>query len=441
MRRISSFGPATGLAIIALAFPAFSPRVCVAQAPERTLGAYYRRLEAASPRLAAADALVRAADERIAPARRPPDPQLQFGLMNRSLPGLGLSDPLGMTQVQLMQMIPFPGKLALAGQVARARAEAQRARSADVRWDTRARVAMEYYEIWQLDRSLGVARETLRLLRGLGETARTMYGVGEGRQADVLRAQVTIARMEDEILRMEVERLSAAARLNALLDRPMGAPIDSLALPVFPEVLPPLDTLIAEAEARRPMVAAGEAEVRAADAGVRLARREIWPDLQVGAQYGQRPMDGGTDRMVSLMLGVSLPIFAGSRQLPMRREAEAMRLMAAADLASMRADTRGRVVELHAAVERSRRLGALYRGTILPQSEAAVASALSAYRVGGIDLMALLDSRMTVNQYRQDLNRLDAEEGRALAELEMMVGRELLNPDSTVPPTNGGGSQ
>lgn len=441
MRRISSFGPATGLAIIALAFPAFSPRVCVAQAPERTLGAYYRRLEAASPRLAAADALVRAADERIAPARRPPDPQLQFGLMNRSLPGLGLSDPLGMTQVQLMQMIPFPGKLALAGQVASARAEAQRARSADVRWDTRARVAMEYYEIWQLDRSLGVARETLRLLRGLGETARTMYGVGEGRQADVLRAQVTIARMEDEILRMEVERLSAAARLNALLDRPMGAPIDSLALPVFPEVLPPLDTLIAEAEARRPMVAAGEAEVRAADAGVRLARREIWPDLQVGAQYGQRPMDGGTDRMVSLMLGVSLPIFAGSRQLPMRREAEAMRLMAAADLASMRADTRGRVVELHAAVERSRRLGALYRGTILPQSEAAVASALSAYRVGGIDLMALLDSRMTVNQYRQDLNRLDAEEGRALAELEMMVGRELLNPDSTVPPTNGGGSQ
>jgi outer membrane protein TolC len=177
------------------------------------------------------------------------------------------------------------------------------------------------------------------------------------------------------------------------------------------------------------MIRAGEGELRAAEAGVRLARREIWPDLELGVQYGQRPMDEGTDRMLSVMVGFSVPVFAGRRQLPMRREAEAMRLMAASDLAEMRAETRGRVAELYGAVQRSRRLGELYRGTILPQAQAAVASALSSYRVGGIDFMTLLDNQMTVNRYRQDLYTLDAEQGRALAELEMLLGRQLLDPD------------
>jgi hypothetical protein len=136
--------------------------------------------------------------------------------------------------------------------------------------------------------------------------------------------------MSEDITRMRTERISAAARLNALLAVDPSAPVGPPLRPSFPDTLPPLDSLVAEAERNRPMVQAAEAELRAADAGVRLARREIWPDLQLGIQYGQRPMDDGTDRMISLMLGFNVPIFAGSRQLAMRREATAMRQMAAA---------------------------------------------------------------------------------------------------------------
>ena len=401
------------------------------------LGQVYRAVDAANPRIAAAGALARAAGERIAPARRPPDPQLQFGLMNRNLPGFGLSNPLGMNQVQLMQMVPFPGKLRMAGQVASARADAERSRASDVSWDVRARAAMAFYELYQMDRSLQVAEGTLRILEDLATTARTMYTVGEGRQTDVLRAQVEIARMSEDITRMRTERVAATARLNALLAAEPSAVVGSPLRPQFPDTLPPLDSLIAEAERNRPMVLAGEAEVRAAAAGVRLARREIWPDLQLGVQYGQRPMNDGTDRMVSLMLGVNVPIFAGSRQLAMRREAAAMWQMATADLEAMRADTRGRVAELYASAERARRLGELYSGTILPQAGTTVASALAAYRTGSVDFMTLLDDQMTVNRYRQDLYALEAQRGQALAEIEMLLGRPLFNPDDAALASGG----
>lgn len=47
--------------------------------PRLLLGELYRSVEASSPRLEAARQLTRAAEARIAPARRPPDPQFQIG--------------------------------------------------------------------------------------------------------------------------------------------------------------------------------------------------------------------------------------------------------------------------------------------------------------------------------------------------------------------------
>jgi outer membrane protein TolC len=53
------------------------------------------------------------------------------------------------------------------------------------------------------------------------------------------------------------------------------------------------------------------------------------------------------------------------------------------------------------------------------------------YRAGSIDLMTVLDNRMKVNRYQQELLALDAAEGRAWAELEMLVGGSLL--DRSIP--------
>ena len=262
-------------AALLLAFP--WPRWLEAQqetrpiAPQLRLGDVYRSLESGSPRLEAARQLVLAAEARITPARRPPDPQFQIGLMNRLLPGLGLQDPLGMNQIQLMQMIPTAGKLGLAGRVAEAQAAATGERAEDLRWELRSRAAMAFYDLYQTDHSLSVAVETQRLLRDVAKTAETMYAVGQGRQPDVLRAQVELARMSEEITRMRTMRVAMTARLNALLDQPQETDVASPVLPAFPAGLPPLDSLERLALANRPMLRAGEQDLRAAES------RGDWP--------------------------------------------------------------------------------------------------------------------------------------------------------------------
>lgn len=405
------------------------------------LGDLYREVLRASPRVDAARAFVRAAEARVSSAKLPPDPQLQIGFMNYTVPGLRQMDPLGMTQLQLMQMLPVAGQLGLSGRIASAQASALAERASDVEWELRGDAAMAFYDLYQTDHALTVARETLRLLVDIRQTAEAMYRVGEGRQADVLRAQVEIARMVEDTVRMTTMRTGMAARLNAFLDRAGNAPIGAPGIPAFPDSVPTLEELVRLAEAGRPMIRAGERELEAADVQTTLARREIWPDLTVGVQYAQRGSEMGTERMGSLMVGASVPIFARHRQLRMREEAAAMRQMAAADLRAIHADTRGRITETYADLVRARNLASLYRTTVIPQAQATVSSAHSAYRVGSVDFMTLLDGQMMVNSYRQELFVLEADEGKAWADLEMLLGRELFDANVTSSVAGGATSE
>jgi outer membrane protein TolC len=244
--------------------------------------------------------------------------------------------------------------------------------------------------------------------------------------------------MDEEILRMQAMREGIAVRLNSLRGVTPEAPVPTPLLPQLPALLPTRVALDSLSLADRPMLAAGAARVEAAEAAARRASREIWPDVTLGVIYGQRPMmDGGTDRMGSFMLGFTLPLAAGSRQHQMTVEARAMAAMATADLADMRAETHGRIGELHADLTRNHQLRTLYLTTLLPQLRATATASHSAYQAGGTDFMTLLENEMGVLRAEQELIRYDADTGKAFAELEMLTATVLVDPASIAPHSGG----
>ena len=378
----------------------------------------------ANPMLRAARFSATAAAQRVGPAGALPDPQLQFGLMNRMVSEFGsTADPMTMNQLQLMQMLPWPGKLGGARRAARHTAAAAGADADEQERMLGAQVRMAYYEAAYADRALEVMRRTQGLLRDFLDVSTTMYAVGSAVQQDVLRAQVEVARMGEEITRMGQERVAMAARLNALMGRAATEPIAGLDLPE-PDAgdLPGVDSLVAWALVGRPAIRAGAERVAAAEATLSAARRELLPDFSLGVAYQQRPQ---FPTMVSLMVGINLPVFAGAKQLPMRRQMAAMRDMSAAELLSLRNETVARIVEIRARAEQDRNLARLYRGSIVPQARAAVQSCLSGYRVGRVAFMQLIDNQMTVNRYETETYRLLADYHQAVGELEALVGREV----------------
>ncbi len=376
----------------------------------------------ANPMLQAVRLRADAAAERAPQAGAMPDPLLAFGLRNRPVDNFGTAQPMTMNVVQLTQRFPWPGKLGFAEERAEHLASAESLEADEVERQLVARVKSVYYRLAHMDRSLDIMRETRELLRNFFEVSSTLYAVGAGLQQDVLQAQIAIAQMTEDITVVEQDRVARAARLNALLGRYATVPVPGLELPEPGGELPPVDSLIGLAAELRPALAAARERVLAAEAGYRAARRQLYPDIAITLGYGQRPQFVD---FVTVMVGISIPLFAGSRQLPLRREMEAMQSMEQAREQDLYNETFAQLTALRAEAERARNLSGLYANAVLPQARAAVESALSAYRVGRVDYMTLVTNQMTVNRYEIESVRLAADYHKALARLEALVGTDL----------------
>jgi outer membrane protein TolC len=398
----------------------------VAEDSALALDEIYTLARGRNPRLQATMALAEARDVSRSWAGLLPDPRFQLGLMNLSLPGLDADMPSSMApSLQVTQVIPFPGKLGLESEIAARSAEMARADADESWWTVRARAGRTFWELYAIDWRLDVLRDTKRRLEDFELAARAMYEAGTGRQTDVLQAQVEVARISADIARVRATRAGTVARLNALLDRPALTEVPRPAAGQLPSAIPPVDTLRAWAETQRPVVRSDRLAVERADTRVARAGKEVWPDFMVGAAYGQRRLDGDTQRMASFMLGFELPIFAGRRQLRMRDEAVAMADLARAELAETRAAVDARLGELVADLDRSRELIRLYREEVLPQARITVESAFASYRVGAVDFGTLVNAQVTLDRYEDEFHRWVADYGTAVAELESAVGRPL----------------
>src|SRR5262249_39599035 len=140
-----------------------------------------------------------------------------------------------------------------------------------------------YYQLHFLAEKIRVNQETLQLLSDLEKLARAQNEVGKVTLQDVLRAQIEQDRVRTEVENLEDSRASLVAQFKAALglkaeDPPPPIPqhFDSTPLDLTPEMV--LDTALAQNQKLKGM----EAEVRAAEASIILARKGRLPDFSLG---------------------------------------------------------------------------------------------------------------------------------------------------------------
>lgn len=377
----------------------------------------------ANPALRAARLRADVAAERVPQAGALPNPMLGFALMNRQIQDFGsTAEPMLQNRIELSQRLPWPGKLGFSEDRWKLLASAGALDAEETEHVLVARVKAVYYRLAFMDRALLIMENTRGLLREFLDVSSTLYAVGEGLQQDVLQAQVAVASMTEDITVVEQDRLATAARLNALLGRAATVGIDELGLPPPGEELPSVEALMVLADAQRPGLQAARERARAAEAGYRAARRAIYPDFTVGMAYSHRPQ---FNDWLSFMVGISLPLWAGKSHLPRRRQMAAEQAEEEARAIDLYNETFARIAERRAEAERARKLVALYSTSVLPQARAAVESALSAYRVGKVDFMTLVQNELTVNRFEIESVRLAAEYQRAVGELQALVASDL----------------
>jgi outer membrane protein TolC len=384
-----------------------------------------------NPEIAAARGERDAARERVSPAGTLEDPMLEAGVLNAPLPSLSFRrEDMTMKMLGLSQRLPFPGKRDLRRQVA--------AREADAvgyaYQETVNRVVLDvkaaYFDLATVIESTQLAQKTRQVLEQFLDIARARYTVGRSSQADVLRAQTQLSRLDNELIRLDQERPVIEAELIRLLGRRTddGAP----AVAPIPEGLHsrdtplPMDTLREAAFAERPQLLALQTLIARNEKALELARREYYPDFDVRLAYGQRAdtLDGfNRDDMVSLTVGVKLPIWRKSKLAPQVAEAIAMRRQASAMYAAQENEVTAGLRQQVVTAEQSLKSARLYETAILPQARLTVESSVAAYKVDRVDFLTLLDSQMTLFDYEISYVTVLSNYNKAIAEIDFLTGK------------------
>ncbi len=335
-----------------------------------------------------------AARQRISPARTLPDPFLSFNYQND-----GTSFSLGeedMTFLGAMfsQPLPWPGKLRLAGEEATQRAEEVRASLVGrAQLSIEASVRRAYTDYLLARELLDLIEDRSRAWREISAIVRERYAVGLGVQQDVLRSQIEVLRLDEARADQTAQVATRQVELNRLLTRPQDAEVPSSAHLEFHEQIPDLPDLLSAVRDRSPEIAGIGRSIEAGRTRVSLARKDFLPDFVASGGPMYR---GGLDPMWQVGLGVTLPVFAGSRQRPRLAAAQAD-LRAEESRASSAAlelefRTRERVENLRAAIKVAR----VYRDGVLPVDQLSLESAVASYRTGKVPFVTVLDALNTL---------------------------------------------
>lgn len=395
--------------------------------PGATVESLLEAARARNPEFASMRFEADAARERPESAGAFPDPSLRIELMDITNGGMTspslLPSRVGETKYTFMQMLPWFGKRAAMRDAAEAESRAVASRAQGAWLEIAMKVKSAYAQYYLAHENERLVREVLDLMARLETVAQARYAGGLTAQQDAIRAQVEITTMRTDLIMIEAERRRVAARLNALVGRPIVA---RLAEPRRARPIPvPARLQLADLQdriaARNPLVAAEAARVESATRMLDGTYLNRYPDVTLGVAPTQM---GNKIGQWEVMFEVSIPLQQGSRRAK-EREAQAMLDAARARREAAANTAAGDLGEAVAGLEAARRTETLIASSLLPQAELTFQSALAAYENGKVDFATLLDAQRQILRARQEGLKAQAEAQMRLAEIERIVGEDL----------------
>jgi len=377
-----------------------------------------------NPSLAVARADAEAVKQGVPQAGALADPRLSIGLAN--LPGGSLSldkDPMSQLQIGFSQALPFPGTRALHEEAAQFRADAAVQSSDELRLQLLRDVKRAWWQVFYIDHAQQALESNRDLLLQLIETAQTLYSVGRGQQQDVLLAQLELARLEDEALRLKQLRIESVIGLNSQLNRPVDT---AVVLPAdvgheLPATSFSERQLQAEALAQHPALQASLARLEAARSLRQLSSKQQYPDFAVGASYGIRD---GRDDLTSIQFSMSLPLYAGRKQSRVEDQRQAELIAAQQQLRETELKVMTNVSLALSRYQRAQDRVSLFETVILPQAEQTVEAMLAGYQVNKVVFANLIQAQTTLQNYQTQYWQVITAAHQALAALDAALGKE-----------------
>jgi outer membrane protein, heavy metal efflux system len=395
-----------------------------AASPPTPLSQLLAEAGANNPQISAADHGARAARQMAPQVTTLPDPKFIYQQLSVGSPkpfaGYTNSD-FAYIGVGASQEFPYPGKLRARGAAVERDADTKQAEVQVTQASVADAVKADYLQLAYLQQTLGILRQNEFVLDQLIQDATAHYQVGQGRQQDVLQAQVNRTKIVKEITMHHRQMEQVQAHLKGLLSRDQGTPDVVTEELIETPLKRTSNELLAVVRQNNPQIQVDASSVRKQDAQLASARREGKPDFEVGYMYQN------TDRKYR-----DYYMFTFDVRFPRKKRVNA-EIAAAAEKRSESQQTLdahlqqqlAEVQEEYVKATSDEELLNEYREGLIPQSDAAYRATLSAYSSNREQFTHVLTYFTDVLSLKLEYAQTLVDHETALAHLETLTGATL----------------
>ncbi len=375
-----------------------------------------------SPEILASQYRVSASQHRIPQAKSLPDPMFMFGYQNEGWRRYTFGEmPDAQWMFSASQMFPFPGKLSTKGEMATKESESLGASYDSLKLKLIAKVKELYYDLFFAYKDIDIIRDRTALFSRIEDAALARYSSGMAPQQEVIMAQTEKYMLfeKEEMQRQRIQ--SFEAMLNTTIGRNVNSP---LGRPIEPSYVPHvrrLEELVTIAYENSPEIKSKKKMIEAAEAKVKMAELEYYPDFTINAGYFNRG-GGQFEDMWSLTTTINIPIFYKTKQKQAVNEARASLSEARHELEATKLMIASNIRDNYSMLKTAENLMVLYKDGLIPKTYQDFEAAIAGYVTGKVEAITVINRLKALLDFETLYWRQFVEREKAVAKIEAMTG-------------------
>jgi outer membrane protein TolC len=391
-----------------------------------SLDDFLAEAEANNPRIQQVYHQWKAAEFKIKSVKSLPDPMASYGYF-----GEEVQTRVGPQEQKFgaSQKIPFPGKRSLKGKAQSKQAEILKEQYDATRNEVLKDVKLVYYDLYWVDKAIGINEEEKEILENLENVAQRRYESNLVPQQAVIKAQVELSKVIEKTFLLKQNRKTLAVKMNSLLNRPSSQDV-----PVILEIAQQSfdytveDILRQTQDSRQELISANLA-VEKAEYEQSLARMNYLPDFTLGAEYIEigggttNQSDDGKDAWMG-MVSVNVPIWFGRLKSEVN-EKKAELTAAQKNKESVENQVEFEAQDLYFKIMTYKDIVSLYESALVPQAQQAFDATQTGFETGSVSFLDWLDTERTYLQTRLAYYKAITDYYKSIAFLERVMGGSI----------------
>lgn len=385
-----------------------------------------------SPEIKMLSAKIIALESKVEQNSNLPDPMLSIGVMSLPVSSFAFNEEMMTGKViGLSQEFPFPGKLSTIKNSREKDVEIVKLELAEKQNEIEKQITQLYYDLTNIRKELELTEKSKKLLEDILEVVRSMYSSAQSSQQNIFRLELELSKMNDMIFELKGEESEIVSRINSFLLRDLNTPILTEYIDDINFFSFTVDELISKAEKSRPYLKSLLLSEQKEKINQSIAEYDYLPMFKISGQYAFREKIKGVEMppsdLISVMLDVSLPLNYGGKVTAMVDETKAMQEMYMqqynASLQMLRSEFGMITSKLNSLKQR---IELLQQGSIV-QASSNYQSALTAYQVGEIDFMNVIEAQTELLNIEKNLSRFRTKYLKLLSDIEFLTGYKISN--------------